>query len=353
MSAKISERAAWRAVLRRDRRCDEAFVYGVRSTRIYCRPSCPARRPERRQVTFFSTADEAESSGYRECRRCRPRSAAGAAIDVCVNAARRYLDQHLDENVTLRTLARHTGFSASHLQRAFKARLGVSPKAYAAARRIERFKHTVRSGSSVTEALYAAGFGSTRGLYERAKRSLGMTPAAYRAGAPGLVIAYGLGRCSLGRVLAAVTEHGLCAVFLGGRTAELERELVREFPKAERVRDQRRIAPTLRRVVAAIDGKPEDTAVTVVLRGTDFEHRVWRELARIPRGETRSYSEIARALGRPAATRAVARACGANRLAVLVPCHRVVRGDGRLAGYRWGLARKRRLLAAERARAPG
>jgi AraC family transcriptional regulator, regulatory protein of adaptative response / methylated-DNA-[protein]-cysteine methyltransferase len=339
--------AAWRAVIARDRREDGAFVYAVRTTGVYCRPSCPSRRPLRQNVAFFAAADDAERAGFRACHRCRPRSTEGALIDACVQAARAYLDAHLDEKVTLAALAAHVGVSAAHLQRTFKARVGLSPKGYADARRMARFKEVVQGGASVTEAMYGAGFGSSRELYERAPEALGMTPGAYRRGGRGASIRYTIVESALARVLVGATDRGVCAVLLAAGDEALTRELRREFPEAEISREDAALAELSRAVIARIEGGAAE--VPLDTGGTAFQRLVWSALQRIPPGETRSYRQLAEELGRPRAARAVARACATNRLAVVVPCHRVVRGDGTISGYRWGVARKKTLLARERA----
>jgi AraC family transcriptional regulator of adaptative response/methylated-DNA-[protein]-cysteine methyltransferase len=338
----------WAAVLARDRRLDGRFVYAVRSTRIYCRPSCPARRPQPANVCFFATPDAAERAGYRACRRCLPRSAAGAMIDICVGAARAYLDAHLDEWATLAELAAHVGVSPFHLQRVFKAQVGLSPRAYLSARRIERFKAGVRAGASVSDALYQAGFSSPRALYEQADAALGMTPAAYRRGGAGLAIAFTVVRSPLGRLLVARTDRGVCAVSLGDSAAALERELRAEFPAARTRRDDAALRREVEALLAQLDDPRRPASLPLDVRGTDFQRRVWAALQAIPPGETRSYRQLAAAIGRPSAARAVARACATNPVAVVIPCHRVVRGDGTLSGYRWGRSRKEALLMRER-----
>ena len=343
--------AAWAAVIARDRRHDGAFVYAVRSTGIYCRPSCPSRRPLRANVSFYRAAEHAERAGYRACHRCRPRSASGALIDVCVQAARAHLDAHLDEPLTLAALSAHVGVSASHLQRAFKARVGLSPKAYVDAQRIAQFKARAPASATVSEAMYDAGFGSSRGLYERAPAALGMTPGAYRRGGRGAHIRYAVVECALGRALVGATDRGVCAVLLGAEDAALEAELRREFPSAEIAREDGALTAEVRAVLTHLEGP--GSAVPLDLGGTDFQRQVWSALQRIPAGETRTYGQIAEALGLPSAARAVARACATNRLAVVIPCHRVVRGDGEISGYRWGVERKEQLLSRERERSGG
>jgi AraC family transcriptional regulator of adaptative response/methylated-DNA-[protein]-cysteine methyltransferase len=348
---------AWRAVIARDARADGTFVFAVTSTRIYCRPSCPARRPRRERVHFFRTPEEAEGAGYRACRRCRPGSVDPSPAAACVEAARRYIDARGEERVTLGELARHTGSSPFHLQRTFKRLTGVTPRAYADARRARRLRSSLRSAGSVTSALYEAGFGSSSRLYERSDALLGMTPGAYRRGGRGLAIRFTTVAAARRRLLLAATDRGICALLLGGSDAELERNLRREFPNAaiRRVRRdlERQAREAVRRVEGAHGGREGVGAPgadpPLDLQATAFEWRVWQALRRIPCGQTRTYAEIAASIGRPRAARAVGGACSRNRVAVLVPCHRAVRADGGLGGYRWGLDLKQRLLERETA----
>lgn len=335
----------WQAIVERDKRRDGSFVYAVATTGIYCRPSCPSRRPHRQNVGVYATPDAAESAGFRACHRCQPRSESGTLIDICVEAARAYIDAHVTERVGLRELAAHTGVSPYHLQRAFKARFGVSPKQYLRTKRLERFKATVQTGAPVTQSLYDAGFGSPRGLYSKAAAGLGMTPGRYRRGGEGALIRYAISPCRFGLVLVGTTERGVCAVLLGDTERALERQLAEEFPRATRVRaaEGEGIAEE---TLLAFDGA---ASPTLDLSGTDFQRRVWTALQAIPRGETRSYEQLSAELGSPQSVRAVARACATNKIAILVPCHRVIRKDGNLAGYRWGLPRKKRILQIESA----
>lgn len=341
----LDERDAWRAIERRDARRDGDFVYGVRTTGIACRPSCPSRRPKRENVQIFATREDALRAGYRACARC---GTAPAPLGGAVANAVAYLDGHVDGPVTLAALARAVGLSPSHVQRIFTRAIGVSPRRYLERRRLELFKDRVRAGDSVGSATYAAGFGSSRGLYESAGAGLGMTPGAYRRQGRGTTIRFTVARSRLGTLLVAVTERGVCAVHLGASEPALVEALAKEFPAADRVRDDAALARWAARVAEAAEGAAP--AVPLDLRGTAFQLRVWRALQEIPRGETRSYAEVAAGIGQPGAARAVARACAANRVALLVPCHRVVRGDGTRSGYRWGAERKRTLLAAEAAR---
>jgi AraC family transcriptional regulator of adaptative response/methylated-DNA-[protein]-cysteine methyltransferase len=344
--------AAWRAVLTRDRALDAAFVYAVRTTGVYCRASCPSRRPRREHVTFFAGAADAEAAGYRACARSGPASPGPRAARAIERAAA-FLEAHLDERVTLAALAQRVGMSPFHLQRTFRRALGVSPRAYQDARRLSRFKQEVRAGVTVGEATYAAGYGSARGLYESARGGLGMTPATYRRGGRGEHIRFATAGTAAGQLLVAASERGVCAVNLGEDAAACERALRAEFPTAEVTRDEAGLAGWVEAVARQVAGSPAPD-LPLDLRGTAFQLKVWRALRDIPPGETRSYGQVAAAVGDAAAARAVARACATNRVALVVPCHRVVPAAGGAGGYRWGAARKQVLLEAEasRARAP-
>jgi AraC family transcriptional regulator of adaptative response/methylated-DNA-[protein]-cysteine methyltransferase len=348
----LDPEAAWSAVASRDAGLDGRLVYAVSTTGVFCRPSCPSRRPSRRHVTFFSRPEEARDAGFRPCRRCAPEAVTAPAV-AAVERARAHIDSHLDDRLTLESLARVAGLSPTHLQRSFKARVGLSPRDYVRARRTERFKAAVRNGRTVTDALYEAGYGSGSRLYEGAHARLGMTPGAYRRGALGVPIRYSIAASPLGRLLVATTDRGVCSVALGEADGELEAALHRQYPGANVERDDRWLRGTLAAVLAHLDGGVRRLDLPLDVAATAFEWRVWKELQRIPYGETRSYAEVARALGRPRAARAVARACASNRVALLVPCHRVVRRDGEAGGYRWGEERKRRLLQREKARSAG
>jgi AraC family transcriptional regulator of adaptative response/methylated-DNA-[protein]-cysteine methyltransferase len=346
----LGEAQAWAIVAARDRRFDGDFVYAVTTTGIYCRPSCPARRPHREHVRYFATPQEAEAAGYRACRRCRPASPAGTSGEQAVEQARAYVDAHLDEVITLEQLAAVVGLSPSHLQRTFKRLVGISPKEYQDARRLEAYKETVREGGNVLDATFEAGFGSSQALYNHAASGLGMTPATYRRGGDGLQIRYTTLASAFGRLLVAVTEQGVCAVSLGEEDKALVTSLEVEFPQASTItRDDEALRPWAEPIVAYLDGVHAHPTVPVDLQGTDFQRRVWKVLQEIPYGETRTYGEIAAAIGQPSAARAVAQACAANRVALVVPCHRVVRQDGAPGGYRWGPQRKQALLAQEQA----
>jgi AraC family transcriptional regulator of adaptative response/methylated-DNA-[protein]-cysteine methyltransferase len=354
--APVDDATAWSAVLARDAAYDGRFVYAVRTTGVFCRPTCPSRRPNRENVQFFSTTESAERAGFRACRRCRPKSALPSALMQRVELAREYLDERVaattEARVTLDELARAVGASPFHLQRTFKRVTGMTPAAYLRARRSERLKAELRRGETVSRATYSAGFGSSSRVYELADAQLGMTPAAYRDGGRGVRIHYAITPSPFGQLLVAATERGICAVALGDRAKALVRELEAEYPKATiepATSGESDFAAWVAAIVRHLEGTALHLDVPLDLRATAFQHRVWRALREIPYGETRSYSEIARAIGAPRAVRAVASACANNRVAVVIPCHRAIRADGAPAGYRWGLDRKRRILAQEHA----
>ena len=349
----INNSELWNAVVSRDASRDGSFVFAVRSTGIYCRPSCPARRPRREQVRFFQVAEAAEQAGFRACRRCHPRRA--ATDDPQLDLVRRIchaIDEHDEEPVTLKTLSTETGVSAHHLQRTFKNVMGITPRQYAEFRKLNQFKSKVKDGASVTEAMYDAGYGSSRGLYEKSSARLGMTPATYGRGGQGMRIIYTIADCPLGRVLVAATARGVCSVALGDSDAELSAALFAEYPNASIDSRDTVISPSLNvwlsRVLEHLSGKSPRIDLPLDIQATAFQWRVWEELQRIPLGATRSYQEIAKAIGKPKAVRAVASACAGNHVAVVIPCHRVIREDKSLGGYRWGLKRKEELLERER-----
>ena len=346
----LTDEDAWVAITARDRRFDGAFVYAVETTGIYCRPSCPARRPRRENVAFYPSPQKAEQAGYRACRRCCPTHAAGTPAEQAVEQARAYLDAHLDEQVPLQVLADEVGLSPYHLQRTFKRFVGLSPKQYQDVRRLEAFKEHVGEDRNVLEATFEAGFGSSRALYDQAEARLGMTPGTYRRGGEGLAIRFTTLASVLGQVLVAVTERGVCAVSLGEEDTILVAELKDEFPNAAAIeRDDEAMLAWAEPIVHYLDGVHAHPTVPVALQGTDFQRRVWKMLQQIPYGETRTYSEVAAMMGQPSAARAVAQACAGNKVALVVPCHRVVRKDGSPGGYRWGVQRKRHLLQQEHA----
>lgn len=339
----------WRAILKRDAGFDGRIFFAVRSTGIYCRPSCPARRPRREQVVFFRVPEAAESAGFRSCLRCRPRNAATADPQVkMVRRACHYIESHLDEAPALEDLSAHTGVSPYHLQRVFKRIVGITPRQYAGAFRLSRFKANVKKGETVTGAMYDAGYGSSSRLYERAPDQLGMTPADYRRGGKGVRINYTIAGSSLGQLLVAATEKGVCAIRLGDSDAALEADFRAEYPAANVHRDDETLSKWVEQLLSHINGQSPHLDLPLDVRATAFQWRVWKKLREIPYGSTRSYGDIARAMGRPTATRAVARACATNPVALVIPCHRVVREDKNLGGYRWGMERKQALLEHER-----
>ncbi len=336
----------WRAVLARDARWDGKFVLAVLSTRIYCRPSCPARRPLRRNAVFYARPEEAERNGFRACRRCRPKEVSGAA--ALVEGAARHLAEHGEEGLKLGALAAALQSSPGVLRRAFRGMTGLTPRAFADAVRTARFKKELRGGGNVAAALYETGFGSASRAYEGSNAKLGMTPAIYRRGGAGMQIRYAIADCALGKVLVGATERGVSAVYLGDAEKALAAELRREYPRAEIGPADASFSRWVREIVQRIEGRRPRLELPLDVQATAFQRRVWQELQRIPFGATRTYSQIARALGKGKAVRAVARACATNPVSIVVPCHRVIREDGSLAGYRWGLSRKERLLERER-----
>ena len=344
----------WAAVQERDAAFDGTFVFAVRTTGIYCRPSCPSRRPRRENVAFYAAPGDAAAAGFRACLRCEP-NAADTAADRAVATARTWLEAHAGGPVTLAELAGVTGVSAHHLQRIFKRATGVSPAQYAAALRAEKLREGLRSGATVSRAAYDAGYGASSRVYDGAARQLGMTPATYRRGGRGARIRYTTAATALGRLLVAATDRGVCSVTLGSDDEELERALAAEFPQAEllRVDDQSGEHADLLGWVASVTehlaGTAREAAVELDVSGTPFQRRVWDELRRIPYGETRSYTELAESIGQPSAVRAVASACARNPVAIVVPCHRVVRTGGETGQYRWGRERKAKLLEQEHA----
>jgi len=352
----------WRAVQSRDRRADGDFVYAVRSTGIYCRPSCPARRPRRQQVVFFPLAQAAERQGFRPCRRCHPRTTAlrdpliAVVSRLCRTIEARITEQTDTPNasssqssgsLTLAALAASAKLSPYQLERAFRKIMGISPRQYADSQRIRNLKSRLHKGDNVTTALYDAGFGSSSRLYERAPSHLGMTPATYGRGGAGMKIQYSIVDSPLGRMLVATTDRGISALYLGESDGTLEKALRKEYPRADIRRDRADVHRWFEKILAHLRGKEPHLDLPTDVRATAFQRRVWEELRRIPRGATKTYAEVARAIGKPSAVRAVARACATNPVSVVVPCHRVVRQDGNLAGYRWGLDRKRALLEQE------
>ena len=343
----------WDALRTRDAAFDGRFVYAVRTTGVFCRPSCAARTPRRENVALFQDADAARNAGFRPCKRCRPDRTTASPAEDAVARARALLDRHAaeasDGPLPLADLAARVGLSRAHLQRQFTRLVGLSPKRYLDGQRLDAFRARAASSSSVLEAAFEAGFGSQRAAYTHAIRGLGMTPGAYRRGGTGVRIRYAVFDAALGAVLVAATDRGVCAVSLGDDAALLEADLRAELPRADVARDDAAIGPWAEPVLRFLQGGAHP-AVPLDLDGSDFQLRVWAALQAIPVGETRTYGEVAAALGRPTAARAVARACATNRVALVVPCHRVVGADGALRGYRWTTERKRALLELEQGR---
>lgn len=345
-----SRRRCMLAVAGRDAELDGAFVYAVRSTGIYCRPSCPSRRPNPGQVVLFAVPEAAERAGFRPCRRCHPEREGRSPQSELVRQVCGEIASNANPRANLKRLTAATGVSPNHLQRTFRKTMGITPRQYADALRVARFKSDLRKGADVTTALYEAGYGSASRIYERSDAHLGMTPAAYRHGGRGMKISYTIADCSLGRVLVAATPRGISAVSMGDHDARLVAELRREYPHAEIRRGASEASRWVRAIVRHLAGTQPQLDLPTEVVATAFQRRVWEALRSIPRGKTRSYSEIAHEIGQPRAVRAVARACATNPAAIVVPCHRVIGSDGSLGGYRWGIERKKLLLDRERDR---
>jgi len=339
----------WEAVTRRDPAADGAFFYSVLTTGVYCRPSCAARLARRENVGFHATAAEAERAGFRPCKRCRPDEPGPAMERVAAVAAACRLIEGAEESPNLAELAAAAGMSRFHFHRVFKAVTGVTPKAYAAAHRTQRVRDELRSGGSVTEAIYGAGFNSSGRFYATSSTVLGMTPQRFRAGGSGETVRFALGECSLGSILVAATAKGICAITFGDDPELLLCDFQDRFPKADLVGGDAAFEELVAKVVGLVEAPAVGVDLPLDIRGTAFQQRVWQALRAIPAGSTASYAEIARRIGAPKAVRAVAQACAGNPIAVAIPCHRVVRNDGAISGYRWGVARKRELLKREAA----
>jgi AraC family transcriptional regulator of adaptative response/methylated-DNA-[protein]-cysteine methyltransferase len=348
----MNETVAWDSVLHRDASADDRLLYGVTTTGIYCRPSCPSRRPKRDNVAFFPSAEAAERAGFRACQRCHPNRAKSS--NPAVQRAREYIDNHItdlsEERITLELLGTQAGLSPYHLQRKFKELLGLTPAGYIRARKSELLKGELKRGETVSRAAFGAGYGSSSRVYSDADSRLGMTPATYRRGGAGAQINYLTVQTTLGTLLVAATDRGVCAVTLGDTEKYLAAALKSEYPAAMRSRvtaPASQLAAWVEEIVAAVDGERAHPHVPLDVQASVFQWKVWRELQKIPFGETRTYTEIAEAIGSPRAARAVASACATNPVSVVIPCHRVVRRGGGLGGYRWGIERKRRLVEKE------
>ena len=342
---QYNEERFWQAVEERDARFEGLFVYAVQSTGIYCKATCPSRRPKRENVLFFSSPDEARSAGFRACRRCRPDNNEQAGL---VRQACAMLDASPDRPPSLQALGDALHLSAAHLQRVFKAVLGITPHQYAARQKMAAFKNRVRAGSDVTTAMYDSGYSSTSRLYQDVSQRMGMTPASYRRGGAGKLIRYTFVQTYLGKMLVAGTDKGICGVSFGQDNASMVTLLQAEYPAAELLEDEAQLAAAVAELVKHLEGRQAHISLPLDLQATAFQLRVWEELRRIPYGETRTYAEVAQAMGQPKAVRAVANACAANPAVVVTPCHRVVRSDGSLGGYRYGVERKQALLLQER-----
>ena len=340
------DNSRWEAVMRRDLRAVGAFVYAVVSTGVYCRPTCASRRPKRESTVFFDAPKAAEEAGFRPCKRCRPDQDVSVHLGI-VAAIRRLLEE--GDNPSLSQLASAVHLSPSYLQRLFKNVTGLSPKEYSEAVRVGRLKESLRKGETVLDALYGAGYGSARALYDSAARDLGMTPGTYRRGGEGVTIRYAIVDTAIGRMLLAATDRGICSLKLGEDQVLLD-ELGSEFPRADLVMDAESLETYTVPIRSYIQGIQKTLDLPLDVRATAFQRMVWNAIRTIPYGETRCYREVAESIGRPEAVRAVARACATNPVALVVPCHRVVGADGSLTGYRWGVQRKAALLKMEQSK---
>ena len=345
MATRRNSDQLWALVLGRSANADGEFVYAVKSTGVFCRPSCPSRRPRREQVEFFDSPGAAQQAGYRACRRCRPLQR-NAQMEK-VEAACRFIEQNLEETLGLEQIASAVGLSPSHFQRLFKRALGISPREYQQAQRAGKFKQALQSESRITDAIYEAGYSSSSRAYENSNQHLGMTPTAFRRGGEGVRISYTIVSSELGKLLIATTSKGVCAVRFGDNERKLEQDLRREFNAAEISRQDKELRGVAETVKNLLTQPASTSAISLDIQGTAFQQRVWSALRMIPPGETRSYTDVARQIGSPSSVRAVANACGSNPVAVVIPCHRVVQKNGSMAGYRWGVERKEALLRAE------
>jgi AraC family transcriptional regulator of adaptative response/methylated-DNA-[protein]-cysteine methyltransferase len=350
---KPDSETRWTAVQERDASKDGTFVYGVSTTGIYCRPSCAARRPLRKNVRFYATPADAEHDGLRACLRCKPKlDRSRDALDARIRKACELITRDVEQPISLKKLATAVNLSPFHFQRSFKAIVGLTPKEFHDAERIRVLKTHLKSGSTVTDAIYDAGFGSSSRVYERVDTRLGMTPLQYRQGGRGLIISHAAAQTPLGLLMIGATDRGICFIQFGDSAKALELQLVAEYPQATHAPMPQTQAATfaawMRALGAYLEGGKMSLDLPLDVRGTAFQMRVWRYLQTIPYGEVQSYTEVARGIGQPTAVRAVAQACASNPVGLAIPCHRVIRGNGELGGYRWGLARKRALIDRER-----
>jgi len=346
-SGRRAEDRLYAAVASRDASCDGTFYYSVATTGVYCRPSCPARRPKRENIGFHASCADAEAAGFRPCKRCRPDATSLAERHAATVARACRTIETAEEPPTLAELAREAGLSRYHFLRLFKAAAGVTPKAYAAAHRIERVRASLNRSRTVTEAIHDAGFNSSGRFYAASTEALGMTPSAFRNGGYAITLRFAVASCSLGALLVAASEKGVAAILMGDEPEPLLHELERRFPKANLVGADRGFEDTVAKVVHLIDNPGLGLDLPLDIQGTAFQHRVWQALRKIPPGTTLTYAELAKRIGSPKAVRAVASACAANRIAVAIPCHRVVGQNGALSGYRWGIIRKQTLIERE------
>lgn len=342
------DESRWQAVVQRDAEADGRFVYSVRTTGVYCRPVCAARLPKRENVRFHCSTEQAEQAGFRPCKRCRPTGASMAQRHREAIASACRLIENAEEAPALAALADSVGLCPSHFHRLFTRLMGLTPKAYVDARRSMRVRDQLERGATVTQAIHAAGFQSSGRFYETSTARLGMRPKSYRSGGEGTTIRFALGECSLGIVLVAATEKGVCAILLGDDPDSLEHDLRERFSRANIVRGDDALNRSVAAVIGLVERPPLGLDLPLDIRGTSFQLRVWEALRRIPPGSTASYQEIAQQIGQPTAARAVALACAANPIAIAIPCHRVVRTDKSISGYRWGVERKAELLKRER-----
>ena len=345
----MTDQTMWQAVCDNDGRFDGQFVVAVKTTGIYCRPSCRARLPKRKNVDFYPSNVAAEAAGFRACKKCKPDTEAAGRHDEIVRAVVAEIEDAADQAPTLADLAAAVGSSPAHLQRTFAAVMGLSPREYAEARRSQRFRGRLRAGDDIAGALYEAGYGSSSRVYENAAERFGMTPATYKKGGLGARLRFTIADCALGRVIVAATEKGIAFVGFGDDDGTLETELREEFPAADIGRDDRALGTWVRALVGHLAGQTREIDLPLDVCATAFQWRVWQALRTIPYGEVRTYREIAETIGAPKASRAVGRACATNPVSIVIPCHRALGSDGRLHGYRWGLGRKQHIIDEERA----
>jgi len=345
--AKVEADPRWAAVVSKDATADGTFFYSVKTTGVYCRPSCGARLARPENIAFHASRADAEKAGYRPCKRCKPDQPSLAEQHAAtITAICRWIED-ADEAPSLGTLADQAGMSPYHFHRVFKAITGVTPKAYATAHRAQRVRDQLSRGTRVTDAIFDAGYNSNARFYEQSNALLGMTPSDWRRGGTNAEIRFAIGECSLGDILVASSAKGVCAILLGDDPDRLARDLQDQFPNAQLIGDDAQFAKLVARVVGFVEAPQQGLDLPLDVRGTAFQQRVWEALRKIPVGSTASYSEIAERIGAPKSVRAVAQACASNKIAVAIPCHRVVRNDGALSGYRWGVERKRALLERE------